>query len=112
LLRYHVVDIEANNSNSPVVQFGDGPDPPLGGPVVDVCAVAKCALAAGDVLQEFGPYMTYDVAVYAYEMWAGRYVTEGFGVRRRLTRAVVRVDVLAYDDVELPKQHIADRLRA
>ena len=54
---------ETPNAIARVVLFGDELAPPLGGPVVEVCAVAKRDLKAGEVLDEYGMYMTYGEAV-------------------------------------------------
>jgi predicted homoserine dehydrogenase-like protein len=43
---------------------------PLAGPVVEVCAVAKRNLKAGEVLDEDGMYTTYGEAVNVKEMSA------------------------------------------
>src|SRR5260370_15799118 len=56
---YHLVHFETPFSIARVVLFGDELAPPLGGPVVEVCAVAKRDLKAGEVLDEYGMYMTY-----------------------------------------------------
>src|SRR5882757_6108463 len=48
---YHLVHFEAPNAIARVVLFGDNVAPPLGGPQVEVCAVAKRDLKAGDVLE-------------------------------------------------------------
>ena len=69
---YHLVHFEAPNAIARVVLFGDNVAPPLEGPVVEVCAVAKRDLAAGEVLDEYGMYMTYGEAVNADEMSAMR----------------------------------------
>ena len=45
---YHLVHFEAPNAIARVVLFGDAVAPPLGGPVVEVCAVAKRDLKAGE----------------------------------------------------------------
>ena len=50
---------------------------PLGGPVVEVCAVAKRDLKAGEILDDYGMYMTYGEAVNVDEMSGGRYLPEG-----------------------------------
>jgi predicted homoserine dehydrogenase-like protein len=44
---YHLVHFEAPNAIARVVLFGDNLAPPLAGPVVEVCAVAKRDLEAG-----------------------------------------------------------------
>ena len=109
---YHLVHFEAPNAIARVVLFGDEVAPPLGGPVVEVCAVAKRDLKAGEVLDEYGMYMTYGEAVNTEEMSAQRYLPEGLVEGCRLRRDVAKDQVLTYDDVELPAGRLADRLRA
>ena len=57
--------------------FRDSVAKPLGGPVVEVCAVAKRDLKAGEMLDDYGMYMTYGEAVNVEEMSSGRYLPEG-----------------------------------
>jgi predicted homoserine dehydrogenase-like protein len=109
---YHLVHFEAPNAIGRVVLFGDELAPPLGGPVVEVCAVAKRDLKAGEVLDEYGMYMTYGEAVNADEMSAQRYLPEGLVLGCKLTRDIRQDGVLTYDDVELPPGRLADQLRA
>ena len=109
---YHLVHFETPNAIARVVLFGDNIAPPLAGPVVEVCAVAKRDLAAGEVLDEYGMYTTYGEAVNADEMSAQRYLPEGLVEGCRLKRAIPKDQVLTYGDVELPKGRIADKLRA
>lgn len=109
---YHLVHFEVPNSIARVALFGDELAPPLGAPVVEVCAVAKRALKAGEVLDDYGMYMTYGEAVNADEMSSGRYLPEGLVEGCRLVRDVDRDEVLTYDDVILPAGRLADRLRA
>jgi predicted homoserine dehydrogenase-like protein len=109
---YHLVHFEAPNAIARVVLFGDELAPPLAGPVVEVCAVAKRDLKAGEVLDEYGMYMTYGEAVNAEEMSAGRYLPEGLVEGCRLTADIGKDEVLTYDHVELPPGRLADQLRA
>ena len=109
---YHLVHFETPSSIARVVLFGDELAPPLGGPVVEVCAVAKRDLKAGEVLDEYGMYMTYGEAVNAEEMSANRYLPEGLAEGCRLKRDIPRDQVLTYADVVLPESRVADRLRA
>jgi predicted homoserine dehydrogenase-like protein len=109
---YHLVHFEVPNSIARVVLFGDEIAPPMGGPVVEVCAVAKRDLNAGEILDEYGMYMTYGEAVNADEMSARRYLPEGLVEGCRMRRAVKKDDVLSYDDVDLPPGRLADALRA
>jgi predicted homoserine dehydrogenase-like protein len=109
---YHLVHFETPFSIARVVLFRDELAPPLGGPMVEVCAVAKRDLAIGEVLDEYGMYMTYGEAVNSDEMSSNRYLPEGLVEGCKLRRAVAKDEVLTYDDVELPEGRIADRLRA
>lgn len=109
---YHLVHFEVPNSIARVVLFRDNLAKPLGGPVVEVCAVAKRDLKAGEVLDDYGMYMTYGEAANADEMSKGRYLPEGLVEGCRLVRNVSKDSVLTYDDVKLPPGRLADRLRA
>lgn len=109
---YHLPTFEAPNSIARVVLLGDGLAPPLGGPVVEVCAVAKRDLKAGEVLDDYGMFMTYGEAANVEEMSAGRYLPHGLVEGCRLRNDIARDEVLGYDDVELPTGRLADRLRA
>ena len=109
---YHLVHFEAPNAIARVVLFGDEIAPPLGGPVVEVCAVAKRDLKVGEVLDEYGMYMTYGEAANVDEMSARRYLPEGLVEDCKLKRDIRKDDVLTYEDVELPAGRLADQLRA
>jgi len=109
---YHLPHFDAPNAIARVVLLGDNLAPPVGGPVVEVCAVAKRDLKAGEVLDEYGMFMTYGEAVNVGEMSAGRYLPEGLVEGCRLRRDVPQDEVLSYDDVDLPPDRLADRLRA
>jgi predicted homoserine dehydrogenase-like protein len=109
---YHLVHFETPFSIARVVLFGDELAPPLAGPVVEVCAVAKRDLKAGEVLDEYGMYMTYGEAVNTEEMCVNRYLPEGLVEGCRLERDIRKDQVLTYGDVTLPEGRIADQLRA
>jgi len=109
---YHLVHFEAPNAIARVALFGDEVAPPLGGPVVEVCAVAKRDLKVGETLDEYGMYMTYGEAVNSEEMSAQRYLPEGLVEGCRLKRDIPKDQPLTYRDVELPAGRVADRLRA
>jgi predicted homoserine dehydrogenase-like protein len=109
---YHLVHFEAPNAIARAVLFRDATTKPLGGPVVEVCAVAKRDLKAGEVLDDYGMYMTYGEAVNSYEMCAGRYLPEGLVQGCRLKSSIAKDAVITYNDVVLPAGRLADRLRA
>jgi predicted homoserine dehydrogenase-like protein len=109
---YHLVHFEVPMGIARVVLFRDSVAKPLGGPVVEVCAVAKRDLAAGERLDDYGMFMTYGEAVNAPEMSAGRYLPEGLVEGCVLLRPIPKDSVITYDDVRLPEGRLADRLRA
>jgi predicted homoserine dehydrogenase-like protein len=109
---YHLVHFEVPTSIGRVVLFRDSVAKPLGGPVVEVCAVAKRDLEVGETLDDYGMYMTYGEAVNVEEMSDGRFLPEGLVEGCRVTRAVKKDEVLTYDDVVLPPNRLGDRLRA
>jgi predicted homoserine dehydrogenase-like protein len=111
-LPYHLVHFEVPNAIARVALLRDSVARPLGGPVVEVCAVAKRDLKAGEVLDDYGMYMTYGEAVNADEMSHGRYLPEGLVEGCKLKRDIIKDAVLTYADVELPQGRIADQLRA
>lgn len=108
---YHLVHFEVPNSIARVSIFRDNIAKPLGGPVVEVCAVAKKDLKKGEILDDYGMFMTYGEAVNTDEMSRKRYLPEGLVSGCRLTGNISKDQVLTYDDVELPEGRIADHLR-
>ena len=79
---------------------------------MEVCAVAKRDLRAGETLDDYGKYMTYGEAVNADEMCREHYLPEGLVEGCQLIRDVAKDSVITYDDVILPPGWVADRLRA
>jgi predicted homoserine dehydrogenase-like protein len=109
---YHLVHFEVPNAIGRAVLFRDSAAKPLGGPVVEVAAVAKRDLKAGETLDDYGMYMTYGEAVNVDEMSTKRYLPEGLVEGCKLLRDVAKDAVVTYDDVALPPGRIADQLRA
>ena len=109
---YHLVHFEVPNAIARVALLRDSVAKPIGGPVVEVCAVAKRDLKAGEILDDYGMFMTYGEAVNADEMSDNRYLPEGLVEGCKLKRNIAKDAVLTYDDVELPLGRLADQLRA
>ena len=109
---YHLVHFEVPNAIARVVPVPRPGSQPLAGPVVEVCAVAKRDLKAGEVLDDYGMYMTYGEAANVEEMSAGRYLPEGLVEGCRLMQDIAKDSVITYNDVVLPAGRLADRLRA
>jgi predicted homoserine dehydrogenase-like protein len=108
---YHLVHFEVPNAIARAVLFRDSVAKPLAGPVVEVCAVAKRDLKAGEILDEYGNYMTYGEAVSTDEMRRERYLPEGLVEGCTLRRDIPKDTVITYKDVLLPSDRLADQLR-
>ncbi len=108
---YHLVHFEVPNAIARVRLFRDPLAQPLGGPVVEVCAVAKRDLLRGETLDGYGGYMTYGEAVNTDEMASERYLAEGLVEGCVLRRDIRQDEVVRSDDVELPPGRLADALR-
>src|SRR5438876_1713746 len=109
---YHLVHFEVPTAIARVALFRDSVAKPLVGPGVEVCAVAKRDLKSGEVLDDYGMYMTYGEAVNADEMCRNHYLPEGLVEGCMLTRDIPKDSVITYDDVTLPPNRLADQLRA
>jgi predicted homoserine dehydrogenase-like protein len=109
---YHLCNLEVPTAIARACLFRDPVSRSLGGPVVEVCAVAKRDLKAGEVLDDYGMYMTYGEAANVEEMSGGRYLPQGLVQGCRLLQDIAKDSVITYDDVVLPTGRLADRLRA
>jgi predicted homoserine dehydrogenase-like protein len=109
---YHLCQFEAQNTIARVALFGDSAGSAIGAPRVEVCAVAKRDLKAGEVLDDYGHFMTYGEAASSTERRARRYLPEGLVEGCRLLRDIARDSPITLDDVELPQGRLADRLYA
>lgn len=109
---YHLCHFEAPHTIARLVLFHDAAGAPSGAPRVEVCAVAKRDLAAGEVLDSYGHFMTYGEAVSTAERRHRRYLPEGLVEGCRLLRDIARDGVLTVDDVTMPEDRLADRLYA
>jgi predicted homoserine dehydrogenase-like protein len=108
---YHLCNLEVPTAIARVCLFRDPISRSLDGPVVEVCAVAKRDLKAGEILDDYGMYMTYGEAANVEEMSHGRYLPQGLVEGCKLLRDITKDGVITYDDVVLPGGRLADRLR-
>lgn len=109
---YHLVHFEVPNAIARVVLLRDPVAKPLAGPVVEICSVAKRDLKAGEILDDYGMYMTYGEAANVEEMSSKRYLPQGLVEGCTLLRDIPKDSVITYDDVRLPADRLGDQLRA
>ncbi|MBD3882960.1 NAD(P)-dependent oxidoreductase [Phormidium tenue FACHB-886] len=109
---YHLTIFEVPLSVARVVLFNDVIIAPQGAPVVDVMTTAKVDLKAGETLDGLGWYMTYGQCENYETVRAENLLPMGIAEGCRLKRDVPKDQALTYDDVELPTDTIAHKLRA
>ncbi len=109
---YHLCHFEVPQSVARAVLFGDAVIQPLDGPRVDVVTTSKVPLAAGDVIDGLGGYMSYGVAEAYSTSRKERLLPIGLAEGCRLIRAVPADTAISYDDVIVPEGRLVDKLRA
>jgi len=108
---YHLCHFEVPLSVARVVLFNDVVLAPIA-PLVDVVTTAKIDLKAGETLDGIGYYMTYGQCETSSATQAERLLPLGIAEGCKLKRDIAKDQVLTYDDVELPKGRLCDKLRA
>lgn len=108
---YHLCHFEVPNTIARAVIFRDAALAPLAGPVVDVVTTAKVDLVPGDLIDGFGGYKTYGLAENHDVTQHQRLLPAGLAEGCRLRRPVRRDEVVTYDDVDIPRHRLCDRLR-
>ncbi len=108
---YHLCHFEVPLTVARAVLFGDAALAPLGAPTVEVVAVAKQDLKAGQALDGLGGYDTYSVAEKADVTKAENLLPMGVAEGCVLTRDISKDEVLTYADVVLPEGRLIDQLR-
>jgi predicted homoserine dehydrogenase-like protein len=109
---YHLCHFEVPNTIARAVMLKDATIAPLGKPFVDVVTTAKKDLNAGEVLDGIGQYMTYGQCENSDLALKNNLLPIGIAEGCRLKRDIPKDQVLSYDDVELPRGRLCDRLRA
>lgn len=109
---YHLTIFEVPLSVARVVLFNDVVIAPIAAPVVDVVTTAKIDLKAGETLDGLGWYMTYGQCENYDTVRSQNLLPMGLAEGCRLKRDVPKDQVLTYDDVDLPTDTLAHKLRA
>lgn len=109
---YHLCYFEVPISVARVVLFQDVILAPLAGSIVDVVATAKTSLKSGENLDGIGGYSLYGQCENSHLVSQENLLPIGLAEGCRLKKDIAKDQVLTYDDVELPKGRLCDRLRA
>jgi predicted homoserine dehydrogenase-like protein len=109
---YHLCHFEVPATIARAALFHDAAIAPMGAPQVEVVAIAKRDLQAGEVIDELGGYLVYGEAEAAAETAKAGNLPIGVAVGATLKHAVAKDAVLTYADVALPAGRLVDRYRA
>ena len=109
---YHLCHFEVPATIARAALFGDATIAPAGAPQVEVVALAKRDLKAGETIDELGGYTVYGEAETAAATARDDLLPIGVAVGAKLKRDLAKDTVLTYADVELPSGRLIDRLRA
>ena len=107
---YHLCFFEVPNSIVRVAHFHDPVMAPVGGPVVEVAAIAKRNLRAGEMLDGMGGYTAYGECENSATCQEEKLLPIGLAQDVRLKRDVKQDQALTFDDIEIPTDRLAYRL--
>ena len=107
---YHLCFFEVPNSIARVAHFHDPVMAPIGGPVVEVAAIAKKNLRAGELLDGMGGYTVYGECENSSVCQDEKLLPVGLAQGVRLKRDVMQDQALTFDDIEIPTDRLAYRL--
>lgn len=99
---YHLCHFEVHNTVARVVLFGDACGTTLDFPSIEVVAIAKRDLKAGEVLDAYGEYMTYGEAENSPVVQRDGLLPEGLAEGCTLLRDIPKDQVITWADVEVP----------
>jgi predicted homoserine dehydrogenase-like protein len=109
---YHLTIFEVPLTVARAVEFADAAIQPIAGPVVDVIAVAKTDLRAGQTLDGLGWYHTYGMCENHDVVRRERLLPMGLAEGSVLRRDLLQDEPIGVDDVEYPAGTLVHSLRA
>lgn len=108
---YHLPHLEVPLTVARAVLFHDAAVAPLAGPVCDVITIAKRDLKAGEILDGIGGFTCYGMIENSSVCEAQNMLPMGLSEGCRLKQDIRKDQGIVYDDVELPKARLCDKLR-
>lgn len=109
---YHLCMFDIPNSLGRAVEFGDYVMRPLAGPVVEVVAIAKKDLKAGDELDGPGGYAVYGECENSDVVQKEKLLPIGLASNVRLTRDIPRDQAIGFGDIEYDTNSLVFKLYA
>ncbi len=109
---FHLPHQEIPITVARAVLFNDAAITPKGKPYTDVLTIAKRDLKAGETLDGIGGYTCFSLIENADVSYQGNFLPMGLSEGCVLKHDISKDTAITYDDVQLPKERFADRLRA
>lgn len=109
---WHLTSLEVHNSVARVALLNDVPMEPIGAPRVEVIAMAKRPLKAGETLDGIGGFMTYGVCETAEIQMKDGLLPMGLAEGCRLKRDIGKDEAIGWADVIAPANELPHQLRA
>ena len=109
---YHLCHFEVPVTIARAALLQDAAITPMGAPQLDVLAMAKRDLKAGEVIDMLGGYTVYGEAETAAITARDNLLPIGVAVGCKLRRDIPKDAALSYADVEIPAGRLVDKLRA
>jgi predicted homoserine dehydrogenase-like protein len=108
---YHLCHFEVPLTVARAALFKDSTVTPVGGPICEVIAMAKCNLKAGECLDGIGGFTCYGVLENVEVSMKENFLPMGLNEGCRLKKDVSKDQPISYDDIELPAGRLCDKLR-
>jgi predicted homoserine dehydrogenase-like protein len=107
---YHLCHLETPFTIARAVLFGDYCGHPLAGPTLEVVAIAKRDLMAGERLDGYGGYMTYGQVEKSQDVQVNRLLPQGLSEGCILTRDILKDTPLTWKDISQGSEQLAKQL--
>ncbi len=107
---YHLPHLECHLTAARAVLFRDAAVAPIAGPVCDVIAIAKHNLKTGDIIDGIGGFHSYGMIENTGVARNENLLPMGLAEGCRIKKDIPKDTAVSFDDVEIPKGRICDRL--
>lgn len=108
---YHLCHFEVPNTIARAFLLNDAALASLGKPQCDVVTAAKKDLQKGEIIDGMGGYLTYGVIEKAELVFKKKLLPIGLAEGCRLKTNIKKDGIIRYQDVEIPENRLADKLR-
>jgi predicted homoserine dehydrogenase-like protein len=107
---YHLPAVEVPLTVARAVLFNDATIAPKGPPVCEVLSVAKKDMKAGEILDGIGGFTVYGMIDDSATVKTENLLPTGLSEGCILKKDLLKDQPISYDDVELPKERLVDKL--